>query len=181
MNQLLYFCLSKKSMAEERKLVLTREVAAQKIRRLALEVAEHLSGEKTPLLIIGIRDIGYDLAKKIAALLPEFIHLETQIISATIDKVHPAGVEFSEVVDFNQKNILLIDDVCNSGKTLLYTLKPILSAYPKRVQVLVLLERMHKLFPIKPDYVGLSLATAHEDFIQVQLDAGDFSAMLVSR
>lgn len=168
-------------MAEERKLVLTKEVAAQKIRRLALEVAEHLSGDNSPLIIIGIRDIGFNLAEKIGALLPEFIRTETEIISAEINKKDPTDVVFSKNIDFNKKNILLIDDVCNSGKTLLYTLKPILAFYPKRVQVLVLLERMHKLFPIKPDYVGLSLATANDDFIQVKLEHGEFSAMLVSR
>ena len=67
-------------------------------------------------------------------------------------------------------NILLIDDVTNSGKTLMYAIKPLLNFYPRRIQTLVLIERMHKLFPIKPDYVGLSVATTMQDHIHVQVN-----------
>lgn len=165
---------------QEKKLVLTKQIAAQKISRLALEVAEHLAGEKSPLIIIGIREIGFDLAKKIAALISDYITTSIEVVSATINKTKPGDIKFDKEIDLNNKNILLIDDVCNSGKTLLYAVKPLLDFYPKRILVLVLVERMHKLFPIQPDFVGLSLATTDDDFIKVKLVKGEFSAVVES-
>lgn len=165
---------------EDKNLVLTKEVAAQKISRLALEVAEHVAGEKNPLIIIGIRETGFYLAEKIAALLKGYIDTKIEIISANMDKSIPGDIHFDKKIDLNNKNILLIDDVCNSGKTLLYAVKPLLDFYPKRILVLVLVERMHKLFPIQPDFVGLSLATTDDDFIRVKLEKGEFSAMIES-
>ena len=76
----------------------------------------------------------------------------------------------SESINFDNKNIILIDDVSNSGRTLMYALKPLLNYHPKRVQMLVLVERMHKQFPIKPDYVGVSVATTESDYIQVEIE-----------
>ena len=65
--------------------------------------------------------------------------------------------------------IIIIDDVTNSGKTLLYALKPFLEYYPRKIQTLVLVERSHKTYPIHPDYVGLSLATTLQDHIYVEV------------
>ena len=75
--------------------------------------------------------------------------------------------------DVKPGNIILIDDVTNSGKTLLYALKPLLDAHPKTIQTLVLVERMHKLFPVKPDFVGLSISTTVEEHIQVETINGE--------
>jgi len=72
------------------------------------------------------------------------------------------------VVPLNRVNIILIDDVTNSGKTLLYALKPLLDWHPRTIQTLVLVERMHKMYPVKPDFVGLSISTTLEEHIQVE-------------
>jgi pyrimidine operon attenuation protein/uracil phosphoribosyltransferase len=74
---------------------------------------------------------------------------------------------------------VVIDDVANSGKTLLYALKPLLEAHPKSIQTMVLVERMHKLFPVKPDYVGLSLSTTKENHIQVEVMGGELTGAFV--
>ena len=74
----------------------------------------------------------------------------------SFDKHLPKDFTLSEDIDFNDKNIILIDDVSNNGKTMLYALKPLLNFQLRRIQTLVLIERMHKLYPVKPDYVGLS-------------------------
>jgi pyrimidine operon attenuation protein/uracil phosphoribosyltransferase len=68
--------------------------------------------------------------------------------------------------------VILIDDVSNSGKTLLYAIKPFLNSSPKKIQTLVLVERSHNLFPVKPDYVGLSVATTLQEHIYVEVDKG---------
>ena len=149
--------------------ILSKEVADQKLQRLALEVAEQLSGDNAPLILIGIRKSGTVIAEKICALLKPYVQVPVQIISVSFDKQAPKEIMLTEEPDFTDKNILLIDDVTNSGKTLLYAIKPLLDFYPRRIQTLVLIERMHKLFPIKPDYVGLSVATTMQDHIHVQV------------
>ncbi|HEY6977570.1 MAG TPA: phosphoribosyltransferase family protein [Chitinophagaceae bacterium] len=149
--------------------ILSKEVADQKLQRLALEVAEQLSGDNAPIILIGIRKSGTVIAEKIGALLKPYVRVPVQIISVSFDKQVPKEITLTEEPDFTDKNILLIDDVTNSGKTLMYAIKPLLNFYPRRIQTLVLIERMHKLFPIKPDYVGLSVATTMQDHIHVQV------------
>ena len=68
--------------------------------------------------------------------------------------------------------VILIDDVCNSGKTLLYSIKPFLDLHPKKIQTLVLVERSHNAFPVKADYVGLSVATTLQEHIYVEVEKG---------
>ncbi len=159
--------------------ILSKEVAEQKLQRIALEVAEQLSGDDAPIILIGIRKSGTIIAEKIGALLKPYIEVPMQIISVSFDKHMPKEIELTETPDFTDKNILLIDDVTNSGKTLLYALKPLLNFYPRRIQTLVLIERMHKLFPIKPDYVGLSVATTMQDHIHVQVNNNEVTGAFV--
>ncbi len=164
---------------DKKRYVLSSEVAEQKIHRLALEVAEHLSGDQAPLILIGIRNSGTVVADKVGAYLRPYISAPMEIISVSFDKQMPKEITLSREIDFTDKNVLVIDDVCNSGKTLLYALKPLLNFYPHRIQTLVLIERMHKLFPIKPDYVGLSLATTMDDHIQVEVTDNEITGAFV--
>lgn len=163
-----------------RNYILSREVAGQKLQRMALELAEDLSGDTTPLIIIGIRNSGMVIAEKIGTLLKGYISNPIRIISIGLDKDHPTLVTMSEAVDLNDKHILLTDDVTNSGKTLLYALKPLLEFHPATIQMLVLVERMHKLFPVKPDYVGLSIATTLQEHIYVEVEDQDVAGAYIA-
>jgi pyrimidine operon attenuation protein/uracil phosphoribosyltransferase len=153
--------------------ILTKEEAAFKIQRLALEIAEQLQGDDAELVIIGVQTQGSVIAEKIGQLVKNYLTIPVEIISARLDKDLPVDIVFSKNVDFNQKNVLVVDDVVNNGKTLLYMMKPLLNFQPKRIQTLVLVERMHKIFPIKPDYVGLSIATTLQDHIEVEVKNGE--------
>ncbi len=163
-----------------KKTILTKEVAAAKLQRMALEVAERLSGDEEPLIIIGIKNHGIVIAEKIATLLKPYANFPVQMISLSMDKQTPKEIILNDKINLSDKNILLIDDVCNTGKTLLYALKPLLQFHPKRIQTLVLVERMHKLFPIKPDYTGLSVATTLSDFIHVEVSNNDITAVITA-
>ncbi len=172
----------------ENRTILSGEVIAEKLHRVALEVAEQLSEDSAELIIIGIEGAGKFgtegagkfIASHVAAYLKKYISSSIKIISLHLDKHKPAVITLSEEINFDNKNILLIDDVSNTGKTLLYALKPFMQFHPKRIQMLVLVERMHKQFPIKPDYVGYSIATAPDDYVQVEESDGNISAVLVS-
>ncbi len=164
----------------EKKYILNKEVAAQKLQRMALEIAEQLDGDDTELVLIGIRNSGSVIAEKVGALVKQCITAPVTIISASMDKHHPEEITLSQSgLDFNNKNLILIDDVANSGKTLLYALKPLLAFHPKRIQTLVLVERMHKLFPVKSDYIGLTIATTLEDHIQVEVENGEVTGAYI--
>ncbi len=157
----------------EKRYILNQDQAAQKIHRMSLELAENLSGNDAPVVLIGIRNSGTTVAEKLGKLLHQYIANSMQIVSMQLDKDYPTDVVLSEQVDLNGKNIVIIDDVSNSGRTLVYALKPILEGHPKSIQTMVLVERMHQLFPVKPDYVGISLATTKEDHIQVEVVNGE--------
>ena len=155
-------------MIAEKKYILSKEVVEKKLRRMAYEILENNIDEKE-LILAGIRESGSVVAKVIQQMLGEISSLKTELITITLDKKEPTDVSLSKTFDFNGKVIILIDDVCNSGKTLLYALKPFIASQPKKIQTLVLVERTHTSFPVRPDYVGLSIATTIEEHIFVEV------------
>lgn len=163
----------------EKNYILNREGAEQKLHRMALELAEELNGDTEPVIIIGIRNSGTVIAEKIAALLQNYVANPIKVISVTMDKKYPVAVTLSEHIDFNNLHVIIADDVTNSGKALLYALKPLLDFHPKSIQILVLVERMHKLFPVNPDYVGLSVATTLQEHIQVEVENGEVTGAYI--
>ena len=88
----------------------------------------------------------------------------------SLDKKNPKEVTLSRQPDLQNQVVILIDDVSNSGKTLLYAIKPFLDSNPKKIQTLVLVERSYNTFPVKPDYVGLSVATTLQEHIYVEVE-----------
>jgi pyrimidine operon attenuation protein/uracil phosphoribosyltransferase len=152
--------------------ILNKEGAEQKLHRMSLELAEHLNGDTAPVILIGVRNSGTVIAQKAAALLKNYVPNDIKVISVAMDKNHPTTVELSEKINLDGLHVVLIDDVTNSGRTLLYALKPLLDFHPKSIQTLVMVERMHKLFPVNPDYVGLSVATTIQEHIQVEVEDG---------
>jgi pyrimidine operon attenuation protein/uracil phosphoribosyltransferase len=153
----------------EKKYILTKEAADKKLRRMALQVAEQ-NYEEPQLVLIGIRENGIVIARKISAYLQEIYQGEVIVVDLMLNKKRPADITLHPMIDFDGKAILLIDDVANSGSTMLYALKPLLETYPKKIQTLALVERTHKSFPIDVDYVGLSISTTLDEHIYVEVD-----------
>lgn len=153
--------------------ILSKEVAERKMQRIALEVAAQLYSETEELIIIGIAGSGMVIADKLFHLLKPLLEIPIQIITCTLNKKNTDFISYSENVDFNNRNVLLVDDVTNSGRTLLYALKPLLEFHPRSIQTMSLVERMHKSFPVKIDYIGLSIATTLQDHIQVEVESGE--------
>ena len=154
----------------DKKYILTKEVAEKKLRRMALQVVEQ-NYEEPELVLIGIRDNGIVIARKISDYLNGLYKGNLVVVELTINKKKPTDIiSLLPVTDFNGKAVLLIDDVSNSGSTMLYALKPLLENYPKRIQTLALVERTHKSFPIDVDYVGLSISTTPDEHIYVEVD-----------
>ncbi len=138
---------------------------------MAYEILENNFGEKD-FILAGIRENGTVIARNIQSLLKEISDFSTELVTVNLDKNKPQVVSLNKQLSLTNKIILLIDDVCSSGKTMLYALKPFLETDLKKIQTLVLVERSHNAFPVKPDYVGLSLATTLQEHIFVEV-AGD--------
>ena len=155
-------------MTTEKKYILSKEVVEKKLRRMAFEILENNIDEKE-IIFAGIRESGSVVAKVIRQMLAEISSIKTELITITLDKKEPTDVSLSRSIDLNGKVIILIDDVSNSGKTLLYALKPFIEFHPKKIQTLVLVERTHTSFPVRPDYVGLSIATTLQEHIFVEV------------
>ncbi len=160
-------------------LILTKEVAQRKMERIALEIAEELYGTEDELIIIGITGSGMVIAQEMYALVGTLLTVPVQLISCSLNKKEPGEITYSQSIDFTGKNILLVDDVTNSGRTLIYALKPLLQYHPKRIQTMSLVERMHKSYPIKIDYIGLSIATTLQDHIQVEVENGEVAGTYI--
>lgn len=153
------------------KQILEAAIAGRKLRRLAFQVAENNEGEEG-LIIAGINGNGVILAQNLVKELERIIDIPLQLMTIKVDKKRPLHASVDETFSFDGKNIIIVDDVSNTGKTLLYALKPFLQYLPKKIQTLVLVERSHKLFSIQPDYVGLSVTTTLQEHIRVETEGG---------
>jgi pyrimidine operon attenuation protein / uracil phosphoribosyltransferase len=153
----------------DKKYILDKEVAGKKMQRMAYEILENNIDEKK-IVLAGIREHGSIVAKNIQKILSEISSIKTELISISLDKRQPKEVTLSKKLDFSDQVIIIIDDVANSGKTLLYAVKPFLDFQPKKIQILVLVERSHNNFPVRPDYVGLSISTTLQEHIFVEVN-----------
>lgn len=154
------------------KQILTKEIAEAKLKRMALEVAErniHSPG----LILIGIREQGLVIAQRVAAYLAPAFSGTIKVIGLSLNKKDPGEISLEGDGDLKGKNLLLIDDVANSGRTMLHALKPIIDKKPARVETLALIERTHKKYPVAINYVGLSVSTTLEEHIEVLVENGE--------
>lgn len=158
-------------MVTEKSLILNASQVKQKIRRMAFEVYEHNFKEKN-IVIAGIEEQGYVLAKLLTKEIELIAPLEVKLVKVTLDKL---ASQQSDVVldcdlkDVKKKCVILVDDVLNTGRTFAYALKPFLNIEVKKIETAVLVNRSHTLFPIYPQYTGYELATTIKDHVQVNL------------
>jgi len=151
--------------------LLSRTQIDQKIIRLSIEILEHNYKEKK-IILAGINNNGLGFAKLLQKAINK--RSDVEIVLANI-KLNPAMPTSDEVsIDIDEKEmknrvVIIVDDVANTGRTIFYAFKPFLDILTKKVEVAVLVDRKHKSFPIKVDYVGLSLATTLKDNIKVNL------------
>ena len=133
----------------------------QKLNRMAYQVYESNFKEKN-LLIVGIAGNGFKVAEHIAQLLTTISTINIKVGKITIHKEQPwlnePTVDFTEK-DYENKSVILVDDVLNSGATLMYAVKLFLNKPVKQLNTLILVDRSHTRFPVKADFVGLSLST----------------------
>ncbi len=152
--------------------VLNSDQVNQKTERLAHQIYEHFHGEDE-LILVGIANKGYQFARNLHQHLSQISDKTITLASITLHKEHPFQKDCEFSIDADSmigKTIVLVDDVLNSGKTLIYACKHILEHQPKKITTVVLVDRRHRKFPIRADYVGLTLSTTLEEHITVDFE-----------
>jgi pyrimidine operon attenuation protein / uracil phosphoribosyltransferase len=143
----------------------------QKLHRMALEIVENNFDEKE-LVIAGIQGRGQDIATVLVQKIGSISTIKTSFITIAIDKENPVECSIPEKANLHKKVIIVVDDVANSGRTLLYALNPFLNVIAKKIQIAVLVDRSHKSYPICADYVGTSITTTLQEHIKVEVKNG---------
>lgn len=159
--------------------ILTAAAIRKKLQRMAFEIIEKNIDEKE-IILAGIKDNGVIIAHIIKTFLQDIFKGNISVIEIDIDKKNPKNISVAKEKIFDDAVIIITDDVANTGKTLLYALKPFMEFYPKKIQALVLVERSHKEFPVSPDYVGLSISTAADELIIVERSPSGLGAKIQS-
>lgn len=157
-------------MESTRTLVMNPKQVSQRLNRLAWQVYENCYREEE-IIVAGIAQNGYQLAQRIAKYLQEISPIKVILCEVKMTKDNPLDgkttFNLSEA-EIDNKTIIVVDDVSNSGRTLMYGVKLFLEFPVKSVQTLVLVDRDHNRFPVKTNYVGLSLATTMQEHITVE-------------
>jgi len=173
------------TQANDARVILNSQEIDQKIRRIAYEVYER-NFDVQELIVAGIEDRGFALAQRIAEHLDAISHFKYQeeslkLVKVTLEKFTEKQCDVGlncSLTELDQKNILLVDDVLNTGRTLAYSMRPFLERNIHRLEIAVLVNRSHSKFPVVASYTGYELATTLEEHIEVVLD-GDADAVFL--
>lgn len=168
-------------MVQKEVQILSSEEIEQKTKRIAYQIVEDNYSEPE-VCLIGIKPNGLKYAQKLKQEIEAIKAMQVSLNEISLDKSNPLQEEIKLSADtalLNGKTLILVDDVANTGKTLFYAMKPLMNFSPRKVQTVVLVDRQHKLFPVTPDFVGLSLSTTLKEHIRVQFGkAGESTAYL---
>ena len=154
-------------------IILNHRQIQHKIRRIAYQIYESNVYEEK-MIIAGIDGGGLKFAKKIQKVLEEITSAEIILCKVSMDKSNPlkSGVSTSiPEADYKDQAVILVDDVLNSGTTLIYGVQHFLKTPIKRLKTAVLVNRNHKKYPVKADFKGISLSTSLQEHINVVFQA----------
>ena len=160
-------------------IILNQNKKKKIVRRLAYQILES-NINSTEIILIGIQQNGYNLSKIIFKELKAITKIKTELFFVKINKKSPLkNIVFEcEKEYLKNKSIVLIDDVLNTGKTLIYCTKSLLDVELNSFKTVVLIDRNHKKFPIKVDYKGISVSTSIADHIELIFEKNNIHALI---
>lgn len=152
-------------------LILNNEQINHKIKRIAYQIYES-NVEEESIILAGISNSGYELATRLQVELHDISDLKVQLCEVKINKKNPLDKITTSLApdDYKDKALVLIDDVLNSGTTLIYGVRHFLDVPLKRFKTAVLVDRSHKKYPVKADFKGISLSTSIHETVKVHFD-----------
>ena len=147
--------------------------------RLAYQILENNINEDE-ILLVGIKEKGYEIAKIIEEKLKDISSSKVHLKAITIDKKNPNQISEVDInFDLMPKSVYLVDDVLNTGKTLMFAVNSLLKFDFDLIKTLVLIDRNHKRFPVKVDFKGISLSTNLDDTVKLISKNKNLEAVLV--
>jgi len=166
-------------MITKNNIILTHQEINHKIKRIAYQIYENNIDEEE-IILAGIDHNGYILAKKLKTILSAISPTKPILCKVVIDKKNPLNKIKTSLnsTDYKNKSVVLIDDVLNSGTTLVYSVKHFLNVPLKQFKTAVLVNRNHKKYPVKADFKGISLSTSLHEHIHISLEGKQFEAIL---
>lgn len=156
-------------------IVLNAAQIAQKTERIAFEIIEN-TFEQPKIFLAGIEGNGFLFAERILLQLKAHTDQEIALFKITIDKESPWSNEVQFSIDANilkDATVICIDDVINSGKTMIYAVKALLDQNLKLLKIATLVNRTHRRFPVQADFVGVNISTTLQDNILVDFSEAD--------
>jgi pyrimidine operon attenuation protein/uracil phosphoribosyltransferase len=150
-------------------IILTNDEINHKIRRIAFQIYENNVNEHK-LILAGISKNGFVFAEKLKAVLENISTIEVTLCEVFLNKknVQEKITTSLSTNDYKNLSLVLVDDVLNSGSTLIYAIKYFLDVKLKQFKTAVLVNRNHKKFPVKADFKGISLSTSIQEHITVE-------------
>ena len=149
-------------------IILNNQEIAFKIKRIAFQIYETFINEEE-IVTAGIQGNGNIFANKIANVLKTISPIKVILCNVIIDKKNPSATITTSIPknEYQNKGLILVDDVLNSGTTLIYGVRHFLDVPLKKFKTAVLVDRNHKKYPIKADFKGISLSTSLLEHVQV--------------
>lgn len=156
-------------MNKERILILDKDRIARKLKRMAYQVWEHNSNAEA-VTLVSVKGGGDIVAENLKTILEQISPLKVEHVTVKMNKRKPLTEDIVLESELSGKSLVVVDDVANSGRTLMYALKPLLQFDLKKMLIAVLVDRRHKSFPITPDIIGHSVATTLQEHIEVETE-----------
>lgn len=149
------------------------------VKRIAYQVFESTIDE-TEIVIVGVGAQGKILSSLLGDALKKIGDSTLVFVNLTLDKTNPLGTIKSStpLTELKNKSLIIVDDVLNTGSTLMYAVSFFLSIPVKQIKTAVMVNRNHKKFPIKADFKGISLSTSLNEHITVVLDGNEKGVFL---
>jgi pyrimidine operon attenuation protein / uracil phosphoribosyltransferase len=145
----------------------------RKIKRMAYEIYEHNVNEKD-LVLAGIFEKGFIFAQMLRDEIKQISPIDPVLVNIKLDKTTAIAGEIEldcNNQDLHQKAVIICDDVMNTGKTMMHALKPFMNIELKKLEMAVLINRSHLLYPVFPQYTGYELSTTIEEHIEASLES----------
>lgn len=150
--------------------ILNTQEIQHKIQRLAWELYDrHSKAEK--LYVVGIQENGYWLAEQLVEKLSAISSIEVELVPLVMHKKAPVLNDMHISLP-EQAEIALVDDVLNSGRTLLWAVIKLMEFRPQQLSTTVLVDRSHKRYPVKADLKGISLSTTLQETVRLNIENG---------
>jgi pyrimidine operon attenuation protein/uracil phosphoribosyltransferase len=160
-------------------IILTHQEIEHKIKRIAYQIYETFVDEKE-IVIAGIAKNGFIFAQKLANDLEKIAEFKVTLCEVHANKHNPFKPITTSLAktSYENKGLILVDDVLNSGTTLVYGVKHFLDVPLTKFKTAVLVDRNHKKYPVKVDFKGISLSTSFQEHVQIVFEEGNSYAYL---